>query len=180
MDDEQDDLLERRVRAALDALGAQYEIMDCDPALADTAAFCAHYGFALDESANCIIVAGKGVERTYVACLALADTRLDVNGLIRKRLGVKRASFASADETIAASAGMRIGGVTPFALSPDMQLWIDQRVVDHTRVIIGGGSRRVKVLVDSSALSLIPNAEVVVVLARPIDPDPSDSGTTHA
>lgn len=180
MDDEQDELLEQRVRAALDTLGAQYDIIDCDPALADTAAFCAHYGFALDESANCIIVAGKGAERTYVACLALADTRLDVNGLIRKRLGVKRASFASADETIAASAGMRIGGVTPFALPPDMQLWIDQRVVDHTRVIVGGGSRRVKVLVDSSALALIPNAEVVVDLARPIDPDPSDAGSTHA
>ena len=173
MDDEQDELLERRVRAALDALGADYEMVDCDPALADTAAFCARYGFALDESANCIIVAGKGVERSFVACLALADTRLDVNGLIRKRLGVKRASFATADETISATAGMRIGGVTPFGLPPEMILWIDHRVVDHARVIIGGGSRRCKVLVASSALRALPNAEVVVDLARPAVPEPN-------
>ena len=183
MDDEQDDhdaLLERRVRAALDALGADYEIVDCDPALADTAAFCAHYGFALDESANCIIVAGKGAQRSYVACLALADTRLDVNGLIRKRLGVKRASFATADETIAATQGMRIGGVTPFGLPPDMALWVDQRVVDHARVIIGGGSRRCKVLVASSALRVVPNVEIIADLARPAASDSTDSPAADA
>ncbi|MEO8694782.1 MAG: YbaK/EbsC family protein [Acidimicrobiales bacterium] len=168
--DEQDEVLEQRVRAALDALPADYDMIDCDPALADTAAFCAQYGFALDQSANCIIVVGKGAERTFVACLALADTRLDVNGLIRKRLGVKRSSFASADETIAASAGMRIGGVTPFGLPSQMPLWIDHRVVEHDRVIVGGGSRRCKVHVASSSLRAIPNAEVVVDLARPAPP----------
>ena len=165
---------------ALDALAAAYEIIDCDPALADTAAFCAHYGFALDESANCIIVAGKGTERSYVACLALADTRLDVNGLIRKRLGVKRASFASADETIVATSGMRIGGVTPFGLPTDLRVWIDRRVVDRDRVIVGGGSRRCKVLVASSALYLVPGVEVVVDLARPADPDPRDQRIADA
>ncbi|MEO5840908.1 MAG: YbaK/EbsC family protein [Acidimicrobiales bacterium] len=173
MDDEQDALLEQRVRASLDDLSADYDMVDCDPALADTAAFCAHYGFALDESANCIIVAGKGAERTFVACLALADTRLDVNGLIRKRLGVKRASFATADETIAASAGMRIGGVTPFGLPPEMMVWIDHRVVEHDRVIIGGGSRRCKVHVASSALRAIPSVQIIVDLARPAAADGS-------
>ena len=178
--DEEDALLEGRVRAALDALDADYEIVDCDPALADTAAFCAHYGFALDESANCIIVAGKGTDRTYVACLTLADTRLDVNGLIRKRLGVKRASFATADETIAATVGMRIGGVTPFGLPPDMALWVDERVVDHDRVIVGGGSRRCKVLVASSALRVVPNVEIVADLARPATPEPTDPRVADA
>jgi prolyl-tRNA editing enzyme YbaK/EbsC (Cys-tRNA(Pro) deacylase) len=171
MDDDQDEQLERRVRAALDALAADYEIVECDPALADTAAFCARYGFRLDESANCIVVAGKAEPRRYVACLTLADTRLDVNGLIRKRLGVKRASFASADETIATTAGMRIGGVTPFGLPPDMALWIDHRVVERARVIVGGGSRRCKVLVATSSLSALANAEIVTELARAADPD---------
>jgi prolyl-tRNA editing enzyme YbaK/EbsC (Cys-tRNA(Pro) deacylase) len=174
MDHEHDEQLEHRVRAALDLLPADYEIVDCDPALADTAAFCAHYGFGLDESANCIVVVGKGEPRRYVACLALADTRLDVNGLIRKRLGVKRASFASADETIAATAGMRIGGVTPFGLPPDMTLWVDERVVQHERVIVGGGSRRCKVLVASSAFARVPNAEIVRDLARPADTEPAE------
>src|SRR5205085_12288411 len=97
--------------------------------------------------------------------------RLDVNGLIRKQLGVKRASFATAEETISASAGMRIGGVTPFGLPPAMKLWIDHRVLDHARVIVGGGSRRCKVHVASSALRAVPNAEIVDDLARPVAPD---------
>ena len=174
MDDEHDGQLEQRARDALDVLSADYEIVECDPALADTAAFCAHYGFALDESANCIVVVGKGEPRRFVACLALADTRLDVNGLIRKRLGVKRASFASADETIAATAGMRIGGVTPFGLPPDVALWVDQRVVDHERVIVGGGSRRCKILVASSVFATVPNAEIVADLARPANSEPTE------
>ena len=177
MDDPDDEQLEQRVRDALDGLPAHCEIIDCDPSLADTAAFCAHYGFSLDESANCIVVAGKAAERTYVACLALADTRLDVNGLIRKRLGVKRTSFASADETVAATAGMRIGGVTPFGLPADLPVWIDSRVVDRSRVIVGGGSRRCKVYVASSAFSTLPNVEIITDLARPANPDPTSRGT---
>jgi len=167
MDDEHDEQLERRVRAALDGRSADYEMIECDPDLADTAAFCAHYGFSLDESANCIVVVGKGAERTYAACLALADTRLDVNGLIRKRLGVKKTSFASAEETIAATAGMRIGGVTPFGLPVDLPIWIDSRVADRARVIVGGGSRRCKVYVDTGVFSTLPHVEIITDLARP-------------
>ena len=167
MDDEHDEQLERRVRDALDGLSADYEMIECDPSFADTAAFCAHYGFALDESANCIVVVGKGAERTYAACLALADTRLDVNGLIRKRLGVKKTSFASADETVTATAGMRIGGVTPFGLPAGLPIWIDSRVTERARVIVGGGSRRCKVYVAASAFSTLPHVEIITDLARP-------------
>ena len=158
------------MRAALDALHADYEVIDCDPALADTAAFCERYGYSLDESANCIVVVGKGAARSYVACLALANTRLDVNGLIRKRLGVKRTSFAGADETVDVTEGMRIGGVTPFGLPAGFAVWIDERVVVRARVIVGGGSRRCKVLVDSAAIARIPGAEIVAELARPAEP----------
>lgn len=168
MDDERDEELERRVRHALDGLCAQYEMIECDPSLADTAAFCAHYGFSLDESANCIVVVGKGAQRSYAACLALADTRLDVNGLIRKRLGVKKTSFASAEETVAATAGMRIGGVTPFGLPADLPIWIDSRVTERAHVIVGGGSRRCKVYVAAGAFSTLPHAEIVNDLARPV------------
>jgi prolyl-tRNA editing enzyme YbaK/EbsC (Cys-tRNA(Pro) deacylase) len=172
-DDERDEHLEQRVRTALEAIDARYEMIPCDPELADTAAFCAHYGYSLDESANCIVVVGKGATRGYVACLTLADSRLDVNGLIRKRLGVKRTSFASADETVTATDGMRIGGVTPFGLPENFPVWIDERVLDRARIIVGGGSRRRKVLVDTHALSRIPGAEIVTDLARPVDPPPS-------
>jgi prolyl-tRNA editing enzyme YbaK/EbsC (Cys-tRNA(Pro) deacylase) len=178
MDDEQDEQLERRVRDALDRLSGDYEMIECDPSLADTAAFCAHYGFSLNESANCIVVVGKGTERSYVACLALADTRLDVNGLIRKRLGVKRTSFASADETITATQGMRIGGVTPFGLPEHVPIWIDSRVTDRARVIVGGGSRRCKLHVAASAFSTLPRVEIITDLARPANPIPNPDDQT--
>ena len=100
------------VVAALEARGVDYEVMECDPDFADTAAFCEKYGISPDESANTILVVGKSEPRRYVACVVLATTRLDVNGIVRQRLGVKKASFASADETRDMT-GMLIGGVTP-------------------------------------------------------------------
>ncbi len=103
---------------AFAADGVEFEVMDCDPDFADTAAFCERYGIAPDESANTILVVGKSEPRRYVACVVLATTRLDVNGIVRQRLGVKKASFASADETRELT-GMLIGGVTPVALPDD-------------------------------------------------------------
>jgi prolyl-tRNA editing enzyme YbaK/EbsC (Cys-tRNA(Pro) deacylase) len=165
-----DHLIEHRVRVALDELAQPYEIMPCDPALADTAAFCAHYGVAPDRSANCIVVVGKGQERIYVACLVLATTRLDVNGLVRRRLGVKKASFATAEETIACTGGMQIGGVTPFGLPADLPVWIDARVAACPDVIVGGGSRACKVRVAPAVLTALPTAELVDDLALALDP----------
>ena len=133
---------------------------------------------ALDESANCIVVVGKGATRRSVGCLALADTRLDVNGLIRRRLGVKRTSFA--DETVTATEGMRIGGVTPFGLPAGFAVWIDDRVAARERVIVGGGSRRCKVRVDAAALGRIPGADIVADLARPAGSSPPDASSRPA
>ena len=108
----------------------------CDPDLADTAAFCQHYGYALDDSANAILVAGKSEERPVVCCVVLASTRLDVNGVVRKRLGSRKASFASPEETMERSGGMMIGGVTPFGLPGDSGP-IDALVMS-AQVIVGG------------------------------------------
>lgn len=148
------------------ATGHPHDVVACDPALADTAAFCETYGYRLDQSANAIVVVGKSDPRRYVACLVLATTRLDVNGAVRKRLGVKKASFASADETVELT-GMTIGGVTPYGLPADLALWIDARVMDVDRVIVGGGSRDRKLLVPPASLAALPNAEVVDGLAKP-------------
>jgi prolyl-tRNA editing enzyme YbaK/EbsC (Cys-tRNA(Pro) deacylase) len=149
---------------AATATGHPFEIVPCDPDLADTAAFCEAYGYGLDQSANAIVVVGKSDPRLYVACLVLATSRLDVNGVVRKRLGVRKASFASGDET-AALTGMQIGGVTPFGLPADLPLWIDSRIMDVPDVIVGGGSRDRKLLVPPDALAALPAAEVVVDLA---------------
>src|SRR3954452_19436705 len=133
----------------LDRLGVAFEAMDCDPDFADTAAFCERYGVALEDSANTIVVVGKSDPRVYVACVVLATTRLDVNGAVRRRLGVKRASFASADETKELT-GMMIGGVTPFALPEHVPLWVDERVTARPAVVVGGGSRSLKLRVAPS------------------------------
>lgn len=155
-----------RLEAALAVLGITYELFPCDPGLADTAAFCEAYGFALEDSANTIVVAGKSDPRRYAACIVLAPGRLDVNRTVRARLGTRRASFASADETRELT-GMEIGGVTPFGLPADLPVWIDAAVMDRPRIVLGGGSRSWKVLAAPAILLALPNAEVVEGLAGP-------------
>ena len=159
---------ETRVLAFLDALGVAYERVPCDPALADTAAFCAHYGYDLAISANAIVVATKKEPRSFAVCLVLATTRLDVNRAVRRELGGGRVSFASAEDMHTLT-GMEVGGVTPFALPPGLPLLIDAAVTACERVIVGTGGRTSKVLVPPSALTGLPGARVVEGLAAPAD-----------
>jgi len=159
------DPAELSVRRQLDELGIDHDIVPCDPDLADTAAFCEAYGYAPEDSANTIVVAGKSTPPVYAACVVLATTRLDVNGLVRRRLGVRKASFASADETMELT-GMLIGGVTAFGLPPDLPVWVDAAVMGRQRIVLGGGSRSCKLLVAPEALLKMPNAEVVDQLAK--------------
>jgi len=154
----------------LEPLGADYELFACDPAFADTAAFCAAYGFDPEDSANTIVVIGKSDPPRYAACVTLAPYRLDVNRTVRDRLGTRKASFAPAEDT-AAITGMQIGGVTVFGLPPDMPIWVDARVMERERVILGGGSRSWKVISTPSILTSLPRAEVVDGLANEPRPD---------
>jgi prolyl-tRNA editing enzyme YbaK/EbsC (Cys-tRNA(Pro) deacylase) len=149
---------------ALDRLGVGHETIACDPDFADKAAFCERYGVALEDSANTIIVAGKAEPRVFVACVVLATTKLDVNGAVRRRMGVRKASFASADDTKELT-GMMIGGVTPFALPDGIPLWIDARVMEREHVVVGGGSRSLKVRLSPQVFAAMPAAEVVEGLA---------------
>ena len=151
----------------LGSLGVVYEIVDCDPALADTAEFCAAYGYDTADSANTIVVVGKGDPRVYAACVVLADSRLDVNGVVRKRFGTRKASFASGDETVAIT-GMLIGGVTPVGLPADLPIWIDARVLERERIVLGGGGRDKQIVGDPELLRRLPGAEVVDGLAKPV------------
>jgi prolyl-tRNA editing enzyme YbaK/EbsC (Cys-tRNA(Pro) deacylase) len=153
-----------RLEAALAPLRVAYELFPCDPALADTAQFCAAYGFEPGESANTIVVVGKADPRRYAACIALATHRLDVNRTIRDRLGTRKASFAAAEETTALT-GMAIGGVTPFGLPPDLPLWVDAAVMARPRIVLGGGSRNWKVITTPDILLALPGAVVVEGLA---------------
>jgi prolyl-tRNA editing enzyme YbaK/EbsC (Cys-tRNA(Pro) deacylase) len=153
------------VLESMRALGIEFEEMECDPALADTAQFCEAYGVPLDRSANTILVASRKPEGMVVACLVLATTRLDVNDVVRRKMGARKASFANAEQTMEVT-GMEIGGVTIFGLPEDMAVWVDTRVVDCDWVIIGAGSRSAKIRLDPRQLIGLDGFEVVEGLAR--------------
>lgn len=158
-----------RARASLEAALAgrgEYRLFPCDPLLADTAAFCAAYGFSLGHSANTILVVGKSDPPVYAACIVLATHRLDVNRSVRGRLGTRKASFASPEETRDLT-GHEIGGVTAFGLPDGLPILVDAAVMEPERIVLGGGSRSWKVLAPPSILLTLPGAEVVEGLARP-------------
>ena len=153
-----------RVEAALSALGVPYDVIEIDPAYADTAAFCEKYGYLPEESANTIIVASRREPKQFCACVVLANTRLDVNRAVRKLMGIRRLSFASAEDT-AALTGMEIGGVTPFNLPEGLAVYVDSRIMQTEFVILGGGGRSTKVKIAPAVFERLPSARVVDGLA---------------
>ncbi len=159
---------EQRVIDALEALGLPFERITIDPAHADTAVFCAHYGYPPETSGNTIVVASKKEPKKFVACVVLATTQLDVNKRVRKLMGVSKASFASAEEMHALT-GMEVGGVTPFSLPADMPLYVDSRVMELETVILGGGGRSLKIGISPEVFHKL-EAEVVADLGiqRPV------------
>ncbi|WP_037570508.1 YbaK/EbsC family protein [Phaeacidiphilus oryzae] len=142
--------------------------VDTDPAKADTAAFAEAYGVPLDCGANCVVVAAKrGQETTLAGCLVRADTRLDVNKVVRKRLGARKASFAPMD-TAVQETGMEYGGITPIGLPADWPLLVDEAVAETAHVLIGSGRRRGKLILPGAAVAQLPGVEVVSGLAAPV------------
>ena len=152
------------IEAVIDA--DQILVAPIDPALADTAAFCEAYGLGLTESANCVIVAGSrnGTTR-YAACIVLATTRADVNGVVRRHLDVRKASFAPMDDAVAQT-GMEYGGITPIGLPASWPILVDSRVVATPHVIIGSGVRHSKIAIAGPAIGALPGAVVIDGLAR--------------
>lgn len=136
-----------------------------DPELADTAAFCDRYAVQLDDSANCVVIAGRrGDQVSYAACVVLATTRADVNSVVRRRLGARKASFASMDDAVALT-GMEYGGITPIGLPSDWPVLIDSAVLDRQVVVVGSGVRNSKLALPSTVLPDLPGAEVIPGLA---------------
>ena len=152
--------IEAQVVSTLQRLAIPHELIRIDPEYADTAEFCEKYGYTLESSGNTIIVASKRGAKKYCACIVQGSARLDVNKTVKRLMGVSRASFASADETMELT-GMMIGGVTAFALPPDLPVYADAklRALDH--VILGSGSRSSKIKVAPDAIAKIPGAQFV-------------------
>jgi prolyl-tRNA editing enzyme YbaK/EbsC (Cys-tRNA(Pro) deacylase) len=138
-------------------------VSQIDPNLADTAAFCEHYDIGMDVSANCVIVEAKRADRTwYAACVVLATTRADVNGIVRRELDARKISFAPMDTAVSLT-GMEYGGITPIGLPADWPILIDANFMKHDKVIIGSGIRSSKILVMPDILATLPNAKVMEI-----------------
>ncbi len=152
------------VAAALAKLGAAadgVQVAPIDPGLADTAAFCEAYGVTLDVSANCVVVAAKrGQARRLAAAMILATTRADVNGLVRRHLDAKKASFAPMDVAVSET-GMEYGGIGPIGLPDDWPVLVDRAVSTTDQVVIGSGIRGSKLLVPGALLASLPGADVL-------------------
>jgi len=140
---------------------AEIRVAAIDPALSDTAAFCERYGVAPEESANCVVVAGRrGGETSYAACMVAATTRADVNGLVRRHMGVRKASFGPVDE-ITALTGMEYGGITPIGLPGQWPVLVDADVAKLAVAVIGSGIRGSKLWLPGRLLAELPGAEVL-------------------
>jgi prolyl-tRNA editing enzyme YbaK/EbsC (Cys-tRNA(Pro) deacylase) len=158
-------LVAQPVAAALAAWDAEVLAAAIDPELADTAAFCETYGVAMEDSANCVVIAGRRGDVTrYAACLVLATTRADVNGVVRRRLDARKASFAPMADAVTLT-GMEFGGITPLGLPAPWPVFVDAAVLERDVVVVGSGLRRSKLALRAADLPRLPTAEVIEGLA---------------
>ena len=134
-----------------------------DPALADTAAFCERYEVPLTASANCVVVEGRrGETSSHAACMVLAVDRADVNGVVRRRLDARKASFAPMDQAVAQT-GMEYGGITPLGLPADWPVLVDDTIPGLGLAVIGSGIRRSKIALPGRLLGKLPASEVLAL-----------------
>ncbi|MBM08825.1 MAG: hypothetical protein CMF69_04505 [Magnetovibrio sp.] len=155
------------IRTILEGSDLSFEVIPCDADDADTAVFVEKYGYSIEDSANCILVKTKTGDVKFIACVLLATTRLDVNKRVRKKIPARKVSFANAEET-RMHTGMELGGVTPIGLPDWLPLWIDSKVMQRNRIIIGGGDRHCKIIVPPGIFEQISNVEIVDKLAVPL------------
>ena len=169
---ERPDLLGGPVAAALPTLTGPVWVAPVDDDLADTAAFTEAYGVPPEASANCVVVAARRAgQTTLVACVVLATTRADVNGLVRRHLGARKASFAPQDVAVAET-GMAYGGITPIGLPGSWPVLVDAAVAAADLVVVGSGTRGAKLAVPGSVLTGLPAAEVLDGLGVPVEEAP--------
>jgi prolyl-tRNA editing enzyme YbaK/EbsC (Cys-tRNA(Pro) deacylase) len=153
-------ILDPKVQQALEQSGIIYKVLECDPELADTAAFCAHYNLPVEQAANTIVVSSRKVDPVkYAVCVKLAPPKLDVNKKVCQLLGVKKASFADAEVTKELT-GMMIGGVTAIGIT-DWPIYVDSAVMEQDQVVMGGGNRSSKILLNPNELTKLKNVQIV-------------------
>ena len=156
-----------QIQTFLEGSGLAFEVWPCDDSLADTAAFCAHYDVPAEKSVNAILVRSKSAPDDMALCMVPATHRLDVNKVVRKKLGAKKASFASPEDTRMIT-GMEIGGVTPIGVPAGVPVWVEASVMTLDYIILGGGNRTSKLKVPPAIFHQIEGCEIVEDLAKPV------------
>ncbi len=156
--------IELSVTTFLDSTGVPYEVVEIDPTFADTAEFCEKYDFPLENSANTIVVASKKKPKTFTASVVRATHRIDVNHVVKPMMNVGKVSFARAEET-AELTGMMIGGVTALALPAEVPIYVDHGLMNLDYIILGGGSRSIKIKISPEIFHSVPNSQIVEGLA---------------
>ena len=165
---EHPDLVAAPVAAALAAWpgAAEIAVVEIDPDLADTAAMSAAYDIPMTAGGNCVVVSGaRAGDERIAACVVRADTRADVNTLVRRMLDVRKASFLSMERAVEES-GMEHGGITPLGLPRGWRILMHDALLEEPVVVVGSGLRRSKLLVPGRLLADLPGAEVVTDLGR--------------
>ncbi|MGZ4474673.1 MAG: YbaK/EbsC family protein [Nocardioides sp.] len=147
---------------------ASVAVIEIDPDLADTAALTEAYDLPAEGSGNCVVVSGaRNGEERIAACVVPADSRADINSLVKRLLDVRKASFLPMDRAVEES-GMEYGGITPVGLPEGWRVLVDARLLTVERVVIGSGLRRSKLLLPGSALASLPGVEIIEGLGKPI------------
>src|SRR3954468_18184576 len=153
----------KAVQQAVQDGGLGARVAAIDPELADTAAFCERYGVAMEDSANCVIVSAKrGGEIRYAAVMVLATGRADINGVVRRHLEARKASFAPQAEAVELT-GMEYGGITPLGLPEGWPVLVDENVTRRSFVVIGSGLRRSKLALSGESLVEVTRGEVLAL-----------------
>ena len=162
------DLLAEPVQKAIAALPdiEGVGVVEINPELSDTAAFCEYYQVGMNQAANCVVLEAKrGDKSWFAACVIFGNTRADVNGLARKTLDARKVSFAPMDQAVAQT-GMEYGAITPVGLPPEWAILIDKKVANSDYIIIGSGIRKSKLAVPGKFLTSLPNALVLEDLGQ--------------
>ena len=153
------------IRKFLENTKLDFEIMDCEPDLADTNIFCKKYNIKFEDAANTIVVKSKTGELKYAVCILLATTKLDTNKTIRKKLSTHKVSFAGIEESEKLTK-MQTGGITPIELPINLPVWVDSRVMQRHIIVLGGGNRTSKIKISPNIFDYILNTEIVSGLAK--------------
>lgn len=144
----------------------EVRVAEIDPELADTAVLSEAYQVSMEQSANCVVTSGKRAgEERIAACMVRADTRADVNNVVKKLLDVRKCSFHPMERAVEES-GMEYGGITPVGLPTQWRILVDSQVLQIEESIIGSGVRRSKLFLPGRLLAELPGAEVIEGLAN--------------